>query len=177
MNSIEPSDVIPTRLCKIVFSGLLHCINSPDYFIAEINLTLLTGYLPNQFQQGVVRPLKKKSNRAPEFLSSYRPVTNLRLLLKVVERVVFVLINLKLESKNLRSKYQSAFRCSHSTETALLKVFNDLLCYLDESCSVMCIGLDLSAVIDIIDHQFLNEILSKRIGLQSFMLLCYKIIF
>ena len=72
------------------------------------------------------------------------------------------------------SKYQSAYRCSHSTETALLKVFNDLLCYLDESHSVMYIGLDLSAAFDIIDHQFLFEILAKRIGLQSVVLLFNK---
>ena len=38
LNSIAPSDVIPTRLCKI---GLT---DSPDYFIALINLTLKTGY-------------------------------------------------------------------------------------------------------------------------------------
>ena len=34
LNSTAPSDVIPTRLCKIVLT------NSPDYFIALINLTL-----------------------------------------------------------------------------------------------------------------------------------------
>ena len=59
------------------------------------------------------------------------------------------------------SKYQSAFHCSHSTETALLKVFNDLLCYLEDSRSVMYIGLDFSAAFDIIDHQFLFEITAK----------------
>ena len=69
------------------------------------------------------------------------------------------------------SKYQSAYRCSHSTETALLKVFNEFLCYLDESQSVMYIGLALSAAFDIIDHEFLFEILAKRIGLQSVVLL------
>ena len=167
-NSTAPNDVIPTRLCKIVLT------NSPDYFIALINLTLKTGYFPNQFKKGVVRPLIKKSNLDPELLASYRPVTNLRFMSKVVERVVFEQIYMYLESNNLRSKYQSAFRCSHSTETALLKVFNDLLCYLDESRSVMYIGLDLSAAFDIIDHQFLFVILAKRIGLQSFVLLLIK---
>ena len=100
-------------------------------------------------------------------MSSYRPVSNLRFLSKVIERVVVEQINFYLEFKNLMSKYQSAFRCSHSAETVLLKVFIDLLCYLDESHSLMYIGLDLSAAFDIIDHQFLFEILVKRIGLQS----------
>ena len=134
---MAPNDVIPTRFCKIVLTSSL------DYFIALITLTIQTGYFPNQFKQGIVRPLIKKSNIDPELLSSYRSVTNLRFLSKVIERVAFEQINY-LESNNLMSKYQSAFRCSHSTETALLKVFNDLLCYLDESRAVMYIGLDLS---------------------------------
>ena len=88
---------------------------------------------------------------------------NLRFMLKVVERIVFEQIICIWTLINLRSKYQSAFRCSHSMETALLKVFNEILCYLDESRSVMYVGLDLSAAFDI-DHQFLFEILSKKIG-------------
>ena len=111
-----------------------------------------------------MRPLINKSNLDHELLSSYRPLTNLRFLSKVIERVVFEQINFYLESNNLMSKYQSAFRNSHSTEMALLEVFYDLLCYLDESHSVMYIELDLSAAFDIIDHQFLFEILAKRIG-------------
>ena len=101
-----------------------------------------------------MRPLIKKSNLDPEMLSSYRPVTNLRFLLKVNERVVLEQINFYLESNNLTSKYQSAFRCWHSTETALHKVFNDLRCNLDKLRSMMYIGLDLSAAFDINDHQF-----------------------
>ena len=81
-------------------------------------------------------------------------MTNLRILSKVIE---VEQINLYLESNNFNSKSQSAFRCSHSTETAL-KVFDVLLFYLDESLSVMCIGLDLSEAFVIIDHQFIFDI-------------------
>ena len=103
LNSTAPSGEIPTRLCKILLT------NSPDYFIALINFNLQTGYFPNQFKQGVVRPLIKKSNLHPELLSSYRPVTNLQFLSKVVERVVLEQINLYLKSNNLRNKYRDCF--------------------------------------------------------------------
>ena len=72
------------------------------------------------------------------------------------------------------SKHQGGFRCPHSTETALLKVFNDLLFYPDESRCVMYIGLDMSTAVDIIDRQFSFEILAKRIGLQLVVLLFIK---
>ena len=39
---------------------------------------------------------------------------------------------------------------------------------------MMYIGLDLSAACDIIDNQFLHEILAKRIGLQPVVLLFIK---
>ena len=146
MNSAAPSDVIPTRLSKIVLT------NSPDYSFELINSALQTGYFTNKFKQGVVRQLITNSNLDPELLSSYCSVTNLRFLSKVVERVVFEQINLYLETNDLQSRYQSAFRCLNSTEMALLKVFIDLLCYLAESRSVMYIGLDLSAAFDIIDY-------------------------
>ena len=131
-NSTAPNDVIPTSLCKIVLT------NSPDYFISLIILTLQTGYFPNQFKQGVVRPLIKNSNLDPE-LSSYRPVTNLRFMSKVVERVVFEQINLYLESNNLRCRYQSAFCWLAFNGNGFTESLYSLLCCLDGSLSVMYI--------------------------------------
>ena len=69
------------------------------------------------------------------------------------------------------NKCQSAFHCSFSTETALLEIFNDLLCSLDDSRSVNYIGLDFSAAFDVFDHQFLFEILAKKNDFQSVVLL------
>ena len=119
----------------------------------------------------------KKPNLDSELMSAYRSVTNLSFLSKVVEKVVIELINLYLETNNNTSKYQSAFpavSCSHSTKTALLKLFKDPLCYLDESRSVKYIGLHLSTTFEVNDHQFLFEIKKKWIGLQSIELLFIK---
>ena len=72
------------------------------------------------------------------------------------------------------SKYQSAFSVAELLAfngNALLKVFNDLLCYLDESRSVMYVELDLSTAFDFIDHQFLFEILANKNDLQTVVLL------
>ena len=53
---------------------------------------------------------------------------------------------------DLYEKKQSAYRCYHSTETALLKVQNDLLVAMDKSCGVFLVLLDVSAAFDTIDH-------------------------
>ena len=57
-----------------------------------------------------------------------------------------------LESIDLLNRYQSEYRPMHSTETALLKVQNDLLRNLDYRKTTVLVLLDLSAAIDTLNH-------------------------
>ncbi len=59
-------------------------------------------------------------------------------------------------------KFQSAYRESYSTETALLRVQNDILMELDKGKVVMLVLLDLSAAFHTIDHEILLKRLSRR---------------
>ena len=68
---------------------------------------------------------------------------------------------------DLYEKKQSAYRCYHSTETALLKVQNDLLVAMDKSCGVFLVRLDLSAAFDTIDHDILIKRLHDNLGLSG----------
>ena len=47
---------------------------------------------------------------------------------------------------------QSAYKLNHSTETALGRVQNDILCSLDNRETVFLLLLDLSAAFDTVDH-------------------------
>ena len=77
-------------------------------------------------------------------LKNYRPVSNLPFVSKVLEKVVCSRIEKHLISNNLDEQHQSAYRKFHSTETALLKVQNDILQSLDKNNHTVLVMLDLS---------------------------------
>ena len=60
---------------------------------------------------------------------------------------------------------QSAYRDKHSTETALIKVQNDILSALDAGSSAILLMMDLSAAFDTIDHDILLSRLCNVYGI------------
>ena len=70
-----------------------------------------------------------------------------------------------LHKNNLCNLFQSAYRTGHSTETALLRVVNDLLTAMDED-KISVLLLDLSAAFDTIDHQILLSRLETVFGIR-----------
>ena len=74
----------------------------------------------------------KKSCLDHNVLNNFRPVSNLCFIAKILEKLVLSQVSSYLNSHNLYNTYQSAYRSGHSTETALLKVVNDLFLSLDK---------------------------------------------
>ncbi len=63
--------------------------------------------------------------------------------------------------------FQSAYRKYNSTETALLKVQNDILMHLDISDTDILVLLELSAAFDTFDHDILFMRMEKRCGIKG----------
>jgi hypothetical protein len=72
-----------------------------------------------------------------------------------------------LEATGIMPKYQSAYRMHHSTETALLKVFDDLLLASDRGDLSALVMLDLTAAFDTVDHELLISRLERIFGLRN----------
>ena len=154
-------DPAPTKLV-LEFTDVLLPV-----FQKIVNLSLTSGTLPIAFKKAVVKPLIKKPNLDPEVLGNYRPVSNLPYLSKIFERAVANQLQAHLDTNDLHVKFQSAYRRGHSTETALLRILNDLLVMIDGGNNAVLVLLDLSAAFDTLDHTLLLQRLHAEIGLDG----------
>ena len=146
----------PINIKKVSFS----CSHLLPLIKEIINKCFSEGQFPISEKRAVVRPLLKKPGTDKEVLKNYRPVSNLSFLSKVIEKAILLQLLPFLESKAVIPKFQSAYRELHSTETALCRIYNDLV----ENCCLgqtsLLILLDLSAAFDTIDHDmFIQDLI------------------
>ena len=158
-----PSDCLPSRLLKD--PTVLDTV--APFLLLLINTIFSSGCVPAAFKHAVVQPLLKKPNLDPSILSNFRPISKLPFLSKVLEREVYVQLQSFLINNNIYEKFQSGFRTAHSTETALLRVLNDLLLSADSGSPVILVLLDLTAAFDTVDHRILLSRLEHLVGIKG----------
>ena len=154
-------DPVPTWLLKQCTDELVPVLTTIT------NLSLACADFSDTLKVAFVTPLIKKITLDCEILKNYRPVSNLSFLSKLIERIVCTQLVSHLKANGLYEIFQSAYREFHSTETALLRVQNDLLISVDETGGVILVLLDLSAAFDTIDHDKLLKLLSERFGIRG----------
>lgn len=157
-------DPIPTSLIKECCDELLPAIRS------IINTSLVTGVFPEQHKMALIRPLIKKQGADENELKSYRPVSNLNFISKLIERAVAHQLESHLTHNNLLDPFQSGYRAYHSTETAILKIVNDILTNVDHKKSTGLVSIDLSAAFDLVDHAILTQRLKHYFGIDGHVL-------
>ena len=84
---------------------------------------------------------------------------------KVTERIVAQQMSQHLCDCQLLPELQSAYRTRHSTETALLRVCNDILMNMNKQHVTLLVCLDLSSAFDAVDHDVLPKRLENNFGI------------
>ena len=115
---------------------------------------LLKENLPQNLKNALLHPLLKKAGIDLIF-KNYRPISYLSFLSKLIEREVCNQITQYLGTTRMAEKFQSAYKASHSTETALIKVKDDILRATDNQRVTCLILLNLSAAFDTVSHPLL----------------------
>ena len=152
-------DPLPTWLLKENLDILLPLLTQ------IINCSIETGRFPSCLKHAIVRPLLKKPVLEKENLLNYRPISNLSFIGKVIEKVVATQLGNFMSNNNLHDISQSAYKQSHSCETALLKVLNDTHLALDQGKCVLLAMLDLSAAFDLVNHDILATRLQTELNI------------
>ena len=127
------------------------------------NASFHEGVFPANLKTAIVQPRLKKPTLNPDYMNSFRPISNLSFLSKLVERAAADRLKAHFDSQQLLPCRQSAYRAHHSTETAIA-VHDEIIRTIDDGNVCALVLLDLSAAFDTVDHQTLIRVLSCRFG-------------
>ena len=97
---------------------------------------------------------------------NFRPISNLCFASKLSERAAAHQLTQHVIDHGLDCDLQSAYKEHHSTETALLKVKNDLLMSMDKQHVTLLMMLDLSAAFETVCHSTLISRLERGAALE-----------
>ncbi len=155
------ADPIPTSVLKDVADLVA------PYIAHLFNTSIAVGRFPSSFKRAFITPIIKKAGMDKEDVKSYRPISNLSVISKLLERLAARRLTIYLRDAKLLPLFQSGFRPLHSTETAVLKVLSDLLEALDRGDVGVLLLLDLSAAFDTVDHEILLQRLERTFGVSG----------
>ena len=149
INKSTGIDGIKSKLLKdgaeVIKSSITHIIN----------LSIVTGTVPDELKYAVVKPLFKKGSRLEA--GNYRPVSVLCIVSKVLERAVYVQLYEYFKKHQLIYEFQSGFRKSYSTDTCLINLMDHIRNLIYKGHYVGMVLLDLQKAFDTVDHDILCD--------------------
>ena len=161
-NKTSPLDYINVSVlkeCSDVFAPLLSHL---------ANLSFSEGKFPSEFKEALVIPLLKKPTLDANEPCNYRPISNLQTIGKILEKLYLKRILPHSFATGNFNPFQSAYRKKHNTETALLKVLDDIYRSIEKkNTAVVLVGLDISAAFDTVEHTTLLDRLHNTFGVRG----------
>lgn len=140
-------DGLSLRMISLALPGIL------PHIAYLFNCCLLNGTLLSLWKSAIVYSIPKVKCSAE--LKHYRPISILCVLSKVLERLVANQIIEYVEANNLLDPYQNAYRKDYSTQTALIRVIDDIRCAADHKLITVSIFFDFSKAFDCVNYRIL----------------------
>ena len=88
-----------------------------------VNLSMASEMVQHILKEAYITPIIKKPQLDQTEITNYRPISNLSVISKLLERAVSAQLAVYLDCNKLMPPNQSAYRKCHSIETALTAVF------------------------------------------------------
>lgn len=131
------------------------------YLLYIVNACLKISYFPDRWKLGKVTPILKVG-KDPTDPSSYRPISLLSSISKILERIILNRINIFLDENNIIPEEQHGFKRKFSTTHQLSKVIGQAKAKLKDKSSTGIIMLDVEKAFDRVWH---NGLIFKMINL------------
>jgi len=131
------------------------------------NRSFIVGRIPTLLKVGLVTTLLKHPGLDTSDYKNFRPIINLTTDSKIFERLALALLKPHIVSSPNYCPLQSEYRSAHSTETALVKMVDDILGCMDSGSVAVVLGLDISAAFDTVFHQTLLGRLELEFGIHG----------
>ena len=165
------ADPVPTSVLKQLADDIA------PFLTALFNRSMTEGFVPTAFKTAFITPRLKKPDMNATDVRSFRPISNLSVISKLLERLVARRLLRYLTVNNLLPRFQSAYRPHHSVETAVVKVLADILVAIDRGDLAGLALVDLSAAFDTVDHDVLLQrllISYGRYGIDGMAWMCFR---
>ena len=131
-----------------------------------IDLSFETAHFTDAWKETLLLPVWKKCGLEVAY-KNFRPISNLCFASKLSERAAADQLTQHVIDHGLDCDLQSAYKEHHSTETALLKVNNDLLMSMDTQHVTLMVMLDLRGAFDTVCHSTLISRLESKFGVKG----------
>ena len=151
LRAIRRSDSQAVGVDGLPLSFITAAAPSVVGFICRVfNESLSSSTFPDRWKQSVVIALNKVPT--PGCLGDFRPISLLCFLSKVLERLVHEQMASFVESRGLLDEFQSGFRPGYSTETAMIKLTDDIRLGRDRRLLTALVLFDFSKAFDSVCH-------------------------
>lgn len=151
-------DGIPNRILKLA----QHCLAGPISHLC--NLSMSSGTVPTQLKTANICPIYKAGDATVP--SSYRPISLLTSVSKILEKLVNKRLLAYLEGKQLLSANQYGFRKGRSTEDAVSNLVDHIVGNLDSGRRCVGVFLDLAKAFDTVSRKILIKKM-ERLGIRG----------